>query len=135
MSPISSVGLTFSLVICSEYSEYQYVTRKMRVPDGSRNHDTSVRLSRLHTFCILLESVMPNCIVWTVRRSASTGIRKYSRISRTSKGNKNWFEKSGFREIEGASNVAKLLRYCFIRNKHAHFRSNRWEMADLLLAL
>ena len=32
---------------------------------------------------------------------------------------KDWFEKS-----KVASNVAKLLRYCFIEGNHAHFRSN-----------
>ena len=34
-----------------------------------------------------------------------------------------------------ASNEAKLLRYCFITGNRAHFRRNRWEMADLLLAV
>ena len=33
------------------------------------------------------------------------------------------------------SNDAKLLRYCFIRGNHANFRSNRWEMVDLLLTV
>ena len=44
----------------------------------------------------------------------------YSRIpiSRTSTGNEKWFEKS-----KVASNVAKMLRYCFIRGTHAHFHS------------
>ena len=51
-------------------------------------------------------------------------------ISRTSKGNKNWFEKS-----KVTSNNAKLLRYCFIRGNHANFHSNRWEVADLSLAV
>ena len=56
----------------------------------------------------------------------------YSRIpiSQTSKGNKNWFEKS-----KVASNDAKLLRHCFIRGNCAHFLSNRWEMTDLPLAV
>ena len=31
-----------------------------------------------------------------------------------------------------ASNVAKLLRYCFIRGNHPHFRSNRWKICCLL---
>ena len=50
----------------------------------------------------------------------------YSRIpiSRTSKENKNWFEKS-----KVASDEAKLLRYCFIRGNHAHFRSIK-QMGD-----
>ena len=30
--------------------------------------------------------------------------------------------------------LLKLLRYCFIRGNHAHFHSNRWEMADFSLA-
>ena len=32
-----------------------------------------------------------------------------------------------FEKSKVASNVAKLLRYCFIRGNRAHFRSNRWE--------
>ena len=40
-----------------------------------------------------------------------------------------------FEKSKVASNVAKLLRYCFRRGNHAHFRSNRWEMADLSLAV
>ena len=64
-------------------------------------------------------------------------LNNYSRIpvSRTSKGNKNWFEKRGFEKSKVASNVVKLLRYCFIMGNHAHFRSNRWEMADLSFAV
>ena len=34
-----------------------------------------------------------------------------------------------FERSKVASNVAKLLRYCFIRGNRAHFRSNRWEMS------
>ena len=50
--------------------------------------------------------------------------------------NKNWFKNSIVREIEGGEiEDAKLLRYCFIRRNHAHFRSNRWEMTDLSLAV
>ena len=40
-----------------------------------------------------------------------------------------------FEKSKVASKDAKLLRYCFIRGNHAHFRSNRWEMADLSLAV
>ena len=36
-----------------------------------------------------------------------------------------------FEKLKVASNDAKLLRYRFIRGSHAHFRSNRWEMAYL----
>ena len=36
-----------------------------------------------------------------------------------------------FEKSKVASNTTKLLSCCFIRDKHAHFRSNRWEMADL----
>ena len=40
-----------------------------------------------------------------------------------------------FEKSKVASKVAKLLRYCFIRGNHAHCHSNKWEMADLSLAV
>ena len=33
-----------------------------------------------------------------------------------------------------ASDDSKLLRYSFVTGNTAHFRSNRWEMTDLLLS-
>ena len=46
-------------------------------------------------------------------------------------GLRNW----EFKKPTVASNGAKLVRYCFIRGNCAHFRSNRWEMTDLSLAV
>ena len=40
-----------------------------------------------------------------------------------------------FEKSKVASNVANLLMHCFIRGNHAHFRSSKWEMADLSLAV
>ena len=40
-----------------------------------------------------------------------------------------------FEKSRMASNVAKLLRYCFKRGNHEHFRSNIWKMSDLSLAM
>ena len=38
-----------------------------------------------------------------------------------------------FEKSKVASTVAKLLRYCIIRDKHVNFRSNRCEMAGCSL--
>ena len=40
-----------------------------------------------------------------------------------------------FEKSKVASNVAKLLRYCFKRGNHEHFRRNGWEISDLSPAM
>ena len=70
------------------------------------------------------------------KRGPQGAIKKYNRIpiSRTHKGSENRFEKSReFEKSKVASNDTKLLRYCFITGSCGHFRTNRWEMANLSL--
>ena len=48
---------------------------------------------------------------------------------------KNLSRNRKFEKSRVASNDAKLLRYCLVRDNYSHFRSNRCEMADLSLAV
>ena len=61
--------------------------------------------------CILYCDARSGCLIRTVC--------KYSGIpiSRTSRGNSNWFEKSGVREIEGGIKLRLIGGYCLVMSK------------------